>query len=359
MPVDSNSRIRKLLLEIRQKYTLNDLRLLLKTEELGTAPGWDQLAEKFESGDEILKAKAEKVLLLLHGDLILGGTKDVQIFNLEEVEASLIAAELSKIQPASSNFGDAYPFSLSETALRGLSTDHELTAKVLHGNGDISFVYCAKRTVEEQVRYDTNEVTAAVRDAFVGYEEFIAIRRMDFQVFDVLTFRPKLKRIEILIDYPDRMRHPETAEVRCLGILGRTMSLVPSMKTIYETYKPMNLLACINNLYQAKTEGRVSRLLFRAPTESVKKESMTSLKDLRTETFHAAGVAAVGTITPYEVTITWDNLINVKGTVGVKVGTTIAGLSSEDTYVKTARISGARSDTAVIAIVNKLVSYST
>jgi hypothetical protein len=182
---------------------------------------------------------------------------------------------------------------------------------------------------------------------------------MDFQVFDVLTVRPKLGRIEILIDYPDRIRPPESTDARCLGLLGRTMDLAPRLKAVYEANKPLNLLACINNLYQAKTEGRVTRLLFRSPTGSVKKESMTSTKDLRTETFHAAGVAAVGTITPYDVMVTWDNLINVKGTVAVRVGTTIAGLSSEETYVKTARITGARSDAAVIAVVNKLVSYST
>jgi hypothetical protein len=114
---DSKDRIKKLLLEIRQKYTLNDLRLLLKAEELGTAPGWDQLAEKFEAGDAVLKSKAEKVLVLLHGDLILGGTKDVEIFDLHKSDAELIASELSKIKPAAPNFGKDYPFSISETAL--------------------------------------------------------------------------------------------------------------------------------------------------------------------------------------------------------------------------------------------------
>lgn len=246
-----------------------------------------------------------------------------------------------------------------ETALRVLPSDHELTAKVAHENGDVSLIFCAKRAVDEQVRYQANQVTAAVRDAFAGYDEFIAIRRMDYQVFDVLTVRPKLNRLELLIDHPDRIRLPESTDARTLGLLGRTMMLVPSLKTIYEQNEPLNLLACINNLLQAKTEGRVSRLYFRSPTDSVKKEAMTVNKDLRVEVFHKAGVEAVGAITPFDVTVAWENLFNAKGAVSVRIGAPISALSAGDAHVRTARIFGARSDAAVLAVVNKLVSYST
>jgi hypothetical protein len=359
MAAPEEDRFKKLLVEIRQKYTLPELRLILKSEELGTAPGWDQLAERFADGDAALKTKAEGVLKGLHGDLILAGTKDVQIFELPPGEGALIAAAFEKIEPASANFGATYPLSLSETALRSLPLDHELTAKVTHDNGDSSLIFCAKRTVDEQVRYQANEVAAAVRDAFSGYDEFIAIRRMDYQVFDVLTVRPKLNRLEVLIDQPDRIRLPESTDARTLGLLGRTMALVPSLKTTYEQNKPLNLLACINNLLQAKTEGRVSRLYFRSPTDSVKKEAMTANKDLRVEVFHAAGVEAVGAITPFDVTVAWESLLSAKGPVSVRVGAPISVLSAGDAHVRTARIFGARADAAILAVVNKLVSYST
>lgn len=352
-------RFKKLVAEIRQKYTLTDLRLLLKAESLGKAPGWEQLVERLEAGDSELQGKAEKVLKELHGDLILGGTKDVQIFDLPPEESTRIAAAFDKIEPSSPNFGVTYPLCLSETALRTLSSDHELAAKIKHKSGDISLVFCAKRTVEEQVRYQATEVTAAVRSAFAGFDEFIAVRRMDYQVFDVLTVRPSWNRLEVLVDCPDRIRLPETTDARTLGLLGRTMTLVPGLKTIYEKNEPMNLLPCINSLLQAKTEGRVSRLHFRSPTDSVKKESMTANKDLRVEVFHKAGVQAVGAITPFDVTVTWDSLLTVKGSVSVRVGAPISILSAGDAHVKTARIFGARSDSAVLAVVNKLVSHST
>ena len=86
---------------------------------------------------------------------------------------------------------------------------------------------------------------------------------------------------------------------------------------------------------------------------------MTSAKDLRTEKFHAAGVVAVGAITPFDVTISWDSLLNVKGKVDAQVGMPMSSLSIAEPYVRTARITGARSDAAIVAVVNKLVSHST
>jgi hypothetical protein len=92
----NEERFKNLLAEIRQKYSLTELRLILKAEELGAAPGWDQLAERLAGEDSTLKLKAEAVLKTLHGDLILGGTKDLQIFELEDGEGDLIAAAFEK-----------------------------------------------------------------------------------------------------------------------------------------------------------------------------------------------------------------------------------------------------------------------
>lgn len=355
----ASGRFKKLLADLRQKYSLEDLRPILTDEGLGKAPGWEKLAERLDGGDAMLQAKADAVLRRLHADLILAGTKDVHIFELPAGDGAKIANSTALLVPSSPNFGPAYPFPLTETELRSLPNEYELAAKVPHANGDVSLIFCAKRTYEDRVHYDANQVTAAVKAAFAGFDKFIAIRRVDFQVFDVLTIRAKLDRIEVLIDYPDRIQKPETTQQRCLALLGRAMSSVSGLKPVYEANSPLNLFACINNLYQAKTEGRVSRLYLRSPTDSIKRESMTAAKDLRTEKFHAAGVSAVGAITPFDVTITWDSMLNVTGKVEAQVGMPMSSLSIAEPYVSTARISGARSDAAIIAVVNKLVSYST
>ena len=113
---------KKLLADLRHKYSLEDLRLILKDEDLGKAPGWEKLAERLDGGDAVLQAKANTVLHRLHADLILAGTKDVQIFDLPKGDGAKIAAAMDSLTPHSPNFSSAYPFSLSETDLRPLTT---------------------------------------------------------------------------------------------------------------------------------------------------------------------------------------------------------------------------------------------
>ena len=199
MATTSGDRFKKILTDLRHKYNLADLRAILKDEDLGSAAGWDQLAARLDSADAVLQTRAEKVLIGLHGDLVLAGTKDVHIFELPGGQIEKILAEIAQVEPSSANFEATYPFSLSETLLRGLTNEYEFVAKVYHPSGDASLVFCAKRTYEDRVVYEADQVTAAVREAFAGFDKFIAIRRVDFQVFDILTVRAKLDRIEVLV----------------------------------------------------------------------------------------------------------------------------------------------------------------
>jgi hypothetical protein len=348
---------------VKARWSYRDLSAILDAEgiSLSKGYGWDALHDHLNGADAVLCAKATKVLSDLVSDLALAGTKDVHIFDVSEAEVNNIALAMAAIAaPANGAYKLAYPMPLRETALKSMTTDHELAATVHRSNGDIALVLCARRTAEERDRYQYSQVTAAVKQAFAGVDEIITIKKTDYQVFDVLTVRPKLRRVEVLIDQPGLIRGPETSEMRCLTILGRALTLVPDLTPLYEANSPINLFPCISALYHAASEGRISKLSFRSPTDSKKREEMTSDKDLRTEPFHAAGVVAVGDITPYDITVVWDSLsANISGGSGVQIGMPISTLSSETHSVRHARIINARSDTSVVAIVNKLVSYST
>jgi hypothetical protein len=282
----------------------------------------------------------------------------VFIFELDEDATAAIAATLADLTPANSAYSEAYPFAISETALRGLDAEHQLVRKEIHSSGDVSLVLCAKRRTEERLTYSMDEVTLAVREAFDGFEEFVAVKRSDYQVFDVLNFRPRLRRLEVLIDQPAKLRSPETPEARCISVLGRVATLSSHLAALYEANSPMNLIRCISGMYHAASEGRVSHLSFRAPTGSNNKAAVAS-QDLRLEDFHKYGVRAVGDVQPYDVTIAWDTVATSIGAVSVQVGTIASSLSADDASVRHARISGARSDAAIVFAVNKLVSYST
>lgn len=350
-----------LLSNIQARWAYRDLNVILKAEGLGGPVGWEALLARLNEADGELSAKADKLLRRLNGDLAIAGTKDVHVFPLDPADALKLADAMAAVVPlVAGKYTARYPLSLPDTDLKAMSVDHELAASVHHPNGDVSLVLCAKRSDEERVHYDYSEVTAAVQSAFTGVDEFITIKKTDFQVFDVLTVRRQLARVEVLIDQPGLMRLPETSESRCLRILGRAMTLLPVLQPLYESNTPLNLFPCISAIYHKATEGRVSRLSFRSPTESIKKESMTSRKDLRTEAFHDAGVKAVGDIIPYDITVIWDSLsANVASGTGVRIGLPIAGLSGDGQYVREARVINASSDVSVVAIVNKLVSYST
>jgi len=351
-----------LLSSVRARWSYRDLTTLFKMEGLGTATGWEAMLTQLNEADATTSEKAERLLKGLNSDLALAGTKDVHIFDgLSPDDRVKLEASLGVITPpTSSRYCSTFPLSLGETELASMSSDHGLAGLVRRVNGDVSLVLCARRSAEERMHYRYSEVTDAVRTAFTDFDEFITVKKTNYQVFDVLTFRPRLARIEVLIDQPGMIRGPETSESRCLAILGRAMTLIPALQSIYDANKPLNLFPCISSIYHKSGEGRVSKLSFRSPTDSTKRETMTSQKDLRTEKFHAAGVKAVGDITPYDITVIWDSLSsNIASGTGVQIGMPITGLASEGSLVRSARILNARSDLAVLSIVNKLVSYST
>jgi hypothetical protein len=331
---------------------------ILKQAGLPSGAGWDKLELQLEGllGDQ--REKAWSLLVKLRADLILAGTKDAFLFELDEAQASAISDSLATVAVSAGNFSPSYPRPLSETGLAVLTFDHELVDKVVRRNGDVSLVFCARRTREDRVTYGMNEVTEAVRSSFVGFDQFIAIKRIDYQVFDVLTVRRSLRRLEVLVDFPDRIRPPESAESRCLSMMGRLAMNIPELQTIYQKNSPINLAPCISGLYQAKTEGRVSKLSFRTPTKSVNRGAMTSKDDLRNENFHRGGVEKAGQVTPNAVSIVWDQLMGAHGSVGVELDMPVAWLNNPNAYVRHAKVDGALSDASVVAVLNKLVAFS-
>jgi hypothetical protein len=359
LPVPNAQQLRfeKLLNNLKDRFQFRDIAKILKEEDIGSASGWVKLLEKLSEFDSTAADRAEVVLNTLNSGLVLAGTKDAFIFPLDSAEVQTLTSQLTQIVVTEGNFSSAYPFSLDKTSLKPLTNEHELVRKEVHASGDISLILCAKRSEEDRVTYQYNQVTEAVQEAFLDFDEFVAIRRTDYQVFDVVTLRVSLQRIEVLVDQPTKIKQPETSEKRCAAILGRMSTMSAVIASIYEANSPLNLAPCISGMYHAPTEGRVSQLSFRTPTGSVNKGAVAS-QDLRTEVFHKSGVDAVGDVTPYDVTISWDLLVNARGPVSVQIGMPLSNLSSEACYVRHARIIGAREDAALVSVINKLVSYS-
>lgn len=359
MAAPQAKKLEKLLSILFDRYPFRELRAVLAAHQVEAPTSKAKLFEKF---GQLGGSEAERVggiLGDLCADLAVAGTKDVFIFDLAEDDAASIAASFSGLVSPENAYSAMFPLPLSESDLKGQTTDHEFVRKIVYPSGDVSLVLCAKRSQEERVSYEYSQVTDAVKEAFSDFDQFIAVRRIDYQVFDIVTVRKSLRRLEVLIDQPSRIRAPTTSRSRCNVVLGRLSTLVADIQVIYESHSPLNLSPCISALYHAPHEGRVSQMSFRAPTGSVNKGSPVPTQDLRSEKFHAGGFEAVGDVTPYDVTISWDNLVRSQGEVSLQVGMPMRALSASGGLVDHARIIDARSDAAVVAVVNKLVSYST
>lgn len=354
----TNDKIQSLLSALEDKIQFRDLADVLKEKKLGSAIGWKQLFQKIDGSTGDMVAAYALTLEKIYNDLVLSGTKEVHVFSLDGPETSQIVTAFAQITVAPGPFTEAYPVPISSVGLSIQSRDLRLTNKVTHPSGDVSLVFCSVRSEIDRTEYKMNEVTEAVKQAFVGYDSFLAIKRREYQIFDVVTIRKSLRRLEVLIDHPDRLRDKETGEDRCLALLAAVSGASPKLMQLYETNIPDNLFPCIGSLYQKFGEGLVRSLSFRAPSKSLKKESVASKDDLRKEPFHEAGIKAVGTITVYDITVHWEKFFNVEGSASVRIHIPIGGLSATGSFVRSAKILEAKNDGAVIAVVNKLVSYS-
>ncbi|MNY50116.1 hypothetical protein D3C86_1855950 [compost metagenome] len=59
------------------------------------------------------------------------------------------------------------------------------------------------------------------------------------------------------------------------------------------------------------------------------------------------------------MTIVWDSFINASSGASVRIQAPVGSISVEGSFVRSARISSAKDDTAIVSVINKLVSYST
>lgn len=342
---------------IKDRIQFRDLKAVFAAKESATkAAGWSALKAEIEAATD-KGATLLRLILELHSDITVAGTKEVFIFELDADSIPEVQAYFGSTTP-SSPYSAAYPMPLPESQLAGMTTEHQLAAKISRENGDISLVFCAKRLVQDRTEYNIDQVGAAVKEAFSGYSRFIAISTREFQVYDVVTLRPHLNRLEVLIDQPDKALDKEEVENRAIAVLGMLSLGANALQVLYQNNTPLNLFNCISGIYGAKTEGRINKLAFRAPSKSMKKESVNSNEDLRKEEYHEAGVGKVGAITPYDITVSWENIAS-SGPASLRVFTSLASLSAGGGYVRTARLMTAQNDRAVVSIINKLVSYST
>lgn len=347
----------ELVTAVEHRIQFRDLKDVLKAR--GTAAkagGWKQLIAEIED-DPSKGATLLRLLTDVYTQTTLAGSKELSYFELDDGDLETIGKAF-QLMVSTGAYADAFPMPVSETQLAAMDSDHKLAKVLQRDNGDVSLVFCAKRSANDKKEMQITEFGDAVRKSFPKANRVVFISTLDYQVFDVVNFRKQLKRIEILIDQPERALDKDDLEDRALSLLGLLSTSCEPMRNLYENNTPSNLYYCIAALYDNKREGRIQKMAFRAPSKSMKKETVNPGDDLRKEEYHEAGVEKVGAISPYDITISWEN-INGFGPASMRIHAPVSSISTGSANVRTARLLEARDDHAVVSVVNKLVSHST
>ena len=278
------------------------------------------------------------------------GERAVQLYCFEGAEVKTIISEVKKLIPADSVFSEKYPLPLTSGGLGSANDSPTFVEIRVNSDDEVMLVFCSKRSYQERDKYSPTQLNEAVRKAFGSFDELIAIRHTVYQAFDVVVFNPKKERIELRIDQPKLLIADEIARVMA-RLIVEVQALVPGAAHLLQPTTAQNLFPAISEMYLSSKEGKVIDLGFQTHTGSIKHEKMRhSDADLRSEVFHAAGKAAIKTITPFSITLSWDD-------VRLTLPGHFRNLSEPAPYLGYARISSCTTASKFSALINKLVSY--
>ncbi len=281
------------------------MREALKQEKLPVGQGWaDVIANATESTQQ--GERFRQFLGVYFAESTITGERYVQLYSVTDDVAQLIAAQIKGATAHSATFGAAYPLPLLQNQLAVASDEPELCEVRTHENGDFSLVFCSARWHDDKYAYQAKELPKHILDTYNGIDKLVTYRKVYFQAYDVVTLRTKLRRIEVCIDSPTKVKSADI-DALPLRILSVCALHILSLKGIGAA-PPENLFPAIAGMYYHSNEGKVMGLAFRTLTGSIKKERMTpDNDDLRNEKFHHAGMNAVGQkISPYELTLDYE-----------------------------------------------------
>lgn len=311
-------------LELRTSWTL--IRKALKLQKLPVGLGWKDLKGNAEENNPT----GIRLRAFLHEyfeESIVTGGRYVQLYSIDRDFVAQLVSRCRSVTVPTSQFAAKYPLPLDIAALATAPSDPTLCEVRHHSNGDVSFVFCSAGYFDDKSTYEYRQLSDLVQRTFTGIERLITVRKMYYQAYDVITFRPSLERLEISVDQPSRLGS-SGIETRPMEILTTCALSVPELGG-FGARPPENLFPAISAMYSAENEGKVVALAFRTTTGSVKRERMTSLNDdLRDERFHHAGMIAVGQdIKPYELELELDFTLPV-GTAELRLAGMMSQLAS-------------------------------
>ncbi|ACA89605.1 MULTISPECIES: hypothetical protein [Burkholderia cepacia complex] len=341
---------------LRDRCSLPDLRAALKKQNLPCGVAWSDVQghadEKSTNGE-----KVRAFLAAYHIDSILAAEKFIKFYDLDAALAKTIEPTLKNAVVSKSDFSPSYPLPLTGAALSSATSDPTLVEVRELGGGDYALVYCSVRSYDDRTQYKYDQLPQNVKQTYGDIDQLITIRKVYFQAYDAVIIRPSLERIEVLLDQPKKTGRFQF-DAMSIKVFSALANNIPALVPVYQS-DAVNIFNAVSGIYYAPKEGVVRSLAFRTLTGSRKHERMiTEADDLRSETFHHAGVEAVGNkIRPYELEVEW-NFTLQPGKALLSLSAHIRELNME-TPKLTGCLVAADSQVAVLQAINKIVAYLT
>ena len=285
------------------------IRRFLKDNDLKPGIGWADVERLAASGT---KDGADLITKLtdVYVDLVISGNKYVQVYELDDELAKSLAPIGSHGTVSDSAFTSSYPYVLRPGDLKGAPSEKTL-CEVRHlSNGDFCLVYCSRRDYVERQLFEGPAAEAIVKASKVlsGFDQVIALRTQSFQAYDVVTIRPKAKRIELMVDLPLAHAQDLQRETQASLLLVSASLSLPALQKLVQSQAPDNLADAIMEIYRNKTAGKLQGLRFRT-SDGLLDFLRTTIDtdDLRINKYHANGASAINNeIDPFEVTTRFD-----------------------------------------------------
>jgi len=271
----------------------------LRAAKMPTATGWPPLIEKFEqlvaSRERIIEIRDE--LRRIYEQSLMVSTRAVSVFEVTEAEASAAAAGIGALVDDTSDFAQAFPLPVSDTKLRKAGFNGVFCHLLKYEDGTVRLFACCRRAYRTRESIDFGELDDSAREALEGYDEVIGVRNGFVQAFDSIVVNPKAATVEIQIDIACRLTRDDFAKARNFYTDRLNALFGEKFENDKWLLLPKNFFPLIATLY-AQKDGYVSSLGHATTTNSIKDERMRGRRsDLRKETFHEEGMAAIAGVT--------------------------------------------------------------
>lgn len=289
----------KLLSAIRERFKFSVGKRLIVAGNGPRARSYDEVMEKLADDGAVMNALNEDALRTALIGGLLANDKLAVFYEIDE--GQLRSAHQKFDQALNSTPGHAlataFPFTLTETALRALPLNEPVPVHLLEMEGATALLFATVRLVEKRENIDVRQLSPALTSI---YQFVVGVKKQYVHAINAVVL-PYAGNIAYILSDNSEKTTPLSAQLDQISLRNSANSLLGSNFFV----KPINLFGAIKNLYKAPAEGDVA-LLSHTVADGIKHERMKRGQCVRQEDFHVGGAAAVaGDLNPYQLAVRW------------------------------------------------------